>query len=503
MAESEVRQAASGAPAGLAGVLLDNLISAAHVAGAIFGFAALAVLAVRAWLRIETRWDAFYYHIPLAARRGGLGVPYDMPPLVKDLYDGFPPLPEFLQGVLWRATGSLNATGVINILALAVFLGYCHYKLKAPFSVVAVLSLTAPLVIIHAATSYIDLFGNALLAMGVTSLAAMMLFDRWADRSLLCWGLAGFAGAAWSKMILLPVAFPGCLCFLGFYASHFRNRAFRRSLLLAAAVAAFIWVPLVKNQILYHNPIWPTRMPVWSDRFPFTFDPRPIHAGQTPPPLLHLSQFNLFVHSVLEIGHPTEYASRERWTLDQGNAWIAFRSGGFWSVGVITAALAAVLLGFLCHARKGWALLGFLAAMWCCVAFLPQSHELRYHLFLPLTMAAIIAMLLARVRRDYPAVTLVLLAVFLGEFIWMVKVNRAYYRVERADYRTAAEFWGVTPWWPMLQRGQTYCAVGFAPAGMFLTGPTMKEFHIIDRPDRTECPPHVQLIIAAGAGAIR
>jgi hypothetical protein len=38
-------------------------------------------------------------------------------------------------------------------------------------------------------------------------------------------------------------------------------------------------------------------------------------------------------------------------------------------------------------------------------------------------MAAVIGMLLPRVRASYPATTLVLLAVFLGEFAWVAKVN--------------------------------------------------------------------------------
>lgn len=141
--------------------------------------------------------------------------------------------------------------------------------------------------------------------------------------------------------------------------------------------------------------------------------------------------------------------------------------------------------------------------MWGCVAFLPQSHELRYYLFLPLTMAAAIGMLMPRVRLDYPAVTLVLLAVFLVEFAWMVNVNRAYYKIERVDYRSAAEVWDMTGGWSKLDRGQTYCAVGFQPAAIFLTGPTMKEFPIIDRLSAAECPPNVQVIVAPSAGAAR
>jgi hypothetical protein len=233
-------------------------------------------------------------------------------------------------------------------------------------------------------------------------------------------------------------------------------------------------------------------MPVWSEHFPFAFDPRANHSRETPPQLIRLSQPELFLHSVLKIGHPTSYPTRERWIIEQGNAAIAFRSGGYWNVGVLTS---AILLGFLFGRRKGWMLLGAIAAMWCFVSVLPQSRELRYYMFLPLTTAAIIGMLLPRIRRPWPEVTFLLLAVFLTEFSWMTNVNLHYYKVEHVDYRTAADFWKISPTWPRLERGGTYCTVGFAPAGFFFTGPTMKEFHIIDAAELAECPKGVKAIL--------
>ncbi len=472
--------------------VLSFLLMAAHWAGTILSAGALGLLFLRSVLRIETYWDSVLYHIPFAAKRAGLGVPYEMTPFHQNLYNGYPPLPEFLQGFLWRVTGSLHATGCINILALSVFVYYCHRILKAHFPVVAILCLTAPLVIIHTATTYIDLFGNAFLAIGVTSILAMLLFDRWTDRALLCWGLAGLTIAAWSKLALLPVV---VLCFLLYgavYTRRFLNRGAPQFLFLIFGAVACSSIPYVKNVIEYHNPVWPIKMPVLSDRFPYALDQVGLKEG--PPPLAGLSQPAVFVHSILEIGHPTEYPNRERWNIDQGNAWIAFRSGGFWNVAVATALASAVLLGFLFQMRKGWILLGALALLWGFVANLPLSHNLRYFLFLPLTMAAIIGMLLPRVRRDYPAVTLVLFLVFLANFCWMARVNRIYYRVQRLDYRDVAEYWGKTRWWPRLQQGQTYCAVGFDPAAILLTGPTMKEFHIIARTDPSECPPNIRVI---------
>ena len=125
------------------------------------------VLGIRAALRLEDRWDTFHYHIPFAALRGGLGVPYTLDDRMARFYEGFPPLPHFVQGVLWRLTGSINATGVINYIAFAAMIAACHARLGKRGHLVALIALTTPLVLIHTTVSYVDLFGNAFLALGI------------------------------------------------------------------------------------------------------------------------------------------------------------------------------------------------------------------------------------------------------------------------------------------------------------------------------------------------
>jgi hypothetical protein len=449
---------------------------------------ALAVLALRAMLRLELRWDTFYYHIPLAAKRAGIRIPFEMSAKIRGFYEGFPPLPEFIQGILWRVTGSINATGVVNYLAFALFLYFCHRKLDARFSTVAIVSLTAPLVLIHATTSYIDLFGNAFLAIGASSLVAMYLFDRFDDRSLLIWGLAGLACAAWSKFQLLPVVAVFLICLLLVYGVRRAQPKYRGLFPLVVMATLIASVPYVKNMIFYHNPFWPVRVPLVGQYFPYSLESRELAQRERPPQLGGLSGFQLFFHSLLEIGHPTHYSHRERWIIDQGSDWTTFRMGGFWNVAVITANAAISLLALLWHRRKGLILLGSMGAMLCFVAVLPLSNALRYYLFLPLTWAATIAMLLPQVRRSHPAVALTVLSVLLAEFVYVSNVNRSYYRVERVGYLQAARLWNAAAWWPHLQRGKVYCAVGFDARAILLTGPTMSEFHIIDRPEIALCP---------------
>jgi hypothetical protein len=473
---------------------MGRLTRAVEIAGCLLAIGAMVVLALRSSLRLELRWDTFMYHLPFAARRAGFGVPYEFWPYIQACYQGLPPLPELLQGLLWRITGSINATGVLNYLALGLFLFFSWRYLCARLWVVVVLCLTVPLVLIHAASSYVDLFSNALLAIGVAAFLAMMLFDRWMETKLLVWALAGMTGAAWSKYATFPIVavlFVGYVTFYGRRASDPRARRLLAWVFIALLAAM---LPYLKNLAVYHNPTWPGGIPALKGTFPSLIDTGLMQQLQSPPPLRDSSRVSLFLHSIFEIGHPTSYPNRERWIIDQGNAEIAYRSGGFWVVGVITASLAAILLGFLSAPRHGFIIAAALGTLWCLVSVLPQSHELRYFQFLPLTVAALVAMLIPLVRQHYPAVTLAILSLVLGEFVWISKVNRAYYRVERVGYEQAAEWWGVRPFWSVLEPGQTYCAVGFEPVAFLLTGPTMREFHIIDRPEVGLCPPNVTVL---------
>jgi MFS family permease len=292
-------------------------------------------------------------------------------------------------------------------------------------------------------------------------------------------------------MPVVLLVFAGFLCAYGW---RVLDPKFRRLFLRVTIALCVALLPYLKNIALYHNPTWPGGIPALKSYIPALSDTGDMHDTQTPPPLRGMSQSGVFFHSLFEIDHPTSYPDRERWIIDQGNAWIAYRSGGFWAVAVVTAAAAAVLLGFLSKKRNGIVVVAVIATLWGMISVLPQSHELRYFLFLPLTLAACIGMLIPTVRTSYPATTLAILSVILCQFVWIGKVNRTYYRVERIGYRRTAEIWGANTYWDKMQPGKTYCAVGFEPIGIMLTGPTMHEFHIIDRNEEGLCPPGMTVL---------
>jgi dolichol-phosphate mannosyltransferase len=464
--------------------------SALSITAGALGLLALADLGVRSALRLELEWDTFLYHIPFAARRGGLSVPYELSEHIAPFYQGFPPLPHFLQGALWRLTGSMNATGVVNFLALAGFLAYCHRVLRAPFWLVSLISLTAPMVVIQASASYVDLFGNAFLAAGVASCVYLFLFPQRATRSVLVGGLVALAGAAWSKYQMIPVA-TLVLASLGLVAlgrSPSAGFSRRQVALLGAAATLVIAAPYLKNLVLYGNPVWPIHIPFSGDAFPSRTDPYVDGAGQRPVKLAHLGQSALFLHSLFEIHHPTSYYWRPRWTIDQGNAGIAFRMGGFWGAAAGAYLVTAALMLVACCRRRGLVVAAGIAAMLGFVSLLPQSHELRYYMFIPLSGAALIGMLFPRFKELSPRSALGLVIVVLGMFAHMVCENWKHYRIERVDQAQAARAWDAAKWWPTLQRGKTYCAVDMAPIAFLLTGPTLSEYSIVDRATASSCP---------------
>ena len=442
--------------AGVPAIYVARTTSILSASGAVFALLALADLGVRAALRLEDRWDTFWYHLPFAALRGGLRIPYDMSDTVKGRYEGFPPLPELLQGILWHITGSVNATGVVNYLAFVAFLAYCHCALKARFWLVALIALTAPMVVIHTTVSYVDLFSNSLLAIGLSSCLHLYLFPERTSRTIVACGLGGLIGAAWSKFNLVPVVALGFGLFFvvsvgGSGRAVFSRRRVTKLIVLAAILAA---LPYFKNLALYRNPFWPVRSPILGEYFPYKEDLRTELAIQKPPALKDYSQPRLFLHSLLEINHPTRYPHRARWTIDQGNAAIAFRMGGFWGVGVITYLLATLVLLVVCRSKVGIiasvALVGTLGF----VAVIPMSYTLRYYMFIPLCWAAAIGMLFPHFRKQAPLPACVLLMAVLGLFAYMVAENWMHYRITKFDYLDAARDWEATPWWTSWSGGR-------------------------------------------------
>jgi hypothetical protein len=452
---------------------------------------ALIILGLRACLRLNFEWDSARYNILFAARRGGIPMSYGMDPELAHIYEGFPPLADVVQGVLWRCTGSINAAGAANYLAFVLFLFFCHRMLSAPFGIVAVVALTAPLVIIHTATCYVDLFGNCFLATSALALAAMLLFDRQDERPLLFAGLAGLIAATWTKYVLLA---PGVALLFAYLVVFGIMRRDRTGVLIVAVACMLAAAPYLKNYFCYGNPFWPLDAPLVGRYFRSYINMQEAQRVERPPVSLNSSQMELFWRSLFEVDNPYSYPNRPRWTLDQGSTWESHRLGGFWYGSVILSSIAVCITAVAHNWRRAAGLIAAGGATLVLISVLPQSHELRYYLFIPLCWAGLIGMLLTRVRRSHIRLaTLTLLALF-GGFLYMVKENQLHYAIERVGWPELADQWLVKDWWQMLKKGTTYWAVGMRPRAIFLTGPDQNTFEILDRNDVVTCPDSATLL---------
>jgi hypothetical protein len=465
---------------------------------------ALFDLAVRSAILLDaTGLDSFWYHLPFAAARAGVPISFEMSDTVRQQFNAFPPLPELVQGLLWRVTGSMNATGTVNFIAFAIFLIYSHKVFRAPFWLVGLISLTAPMVLIHTSVDYVDLFSNAWVAIGVASCLFAYLFPERRSRTVVMGALAALTLAAWSKYTTVPFVIA---LFVLLTAMVLRSPATYRFSRRQAAIVILVFAavsvaPYAKNLVVYDNPIWPIRVPIAGAIFPFLGDP----AGQgveadRPPQLRGAPQALVFVESLFETRNPLHYADRPRWTLDQWEqGTTAHRMGGFWGFGV--AVYLVVTAGLLISYRQRAGILAAIAglALLALVAILPQSNELRYFQFIPLSWAAAIGMLYPHFRLAHPRAAIALLALVLAMFGYIVSENLGYYYVAPQDSRAIAVLSGADKWWPLLEPGKTYCAVEMPVVTAFLmTGPTLSEYSIVARSDLSLCPPGTIVITKAG-----
>jgi hypothetical protein len=353
------------------------------------------------------------------------------------------------------------------------------------------------MVVIHTATSYVDLFGNACLAMGAAGCVYLYLFPDEDRPGTLSGALAGLAAAAWSKFQLVPLVglLLVILAAVVLRRPYANGRARRAAIVSVAGVALIAAAPYLKNWIFYGNPFWPIRPPLIGDHVPWARDA--VAQGlalQRPAALRDIGQFPLFVHSLFEIHHPTRYAWRPRWIIDQGNAHIAFRMGGFWGVAAAFYLIAVVATLVRTCGRRGAVTAAGAIAVLALNGCLPASNELRYYLYIPLAGAAIMGILFRRLCAMAPRAAAAGLVLVFALFLHMVFENRMHYRIERIGQAEAARAWGANAYWSDMQRGRTYCAVGLAPIPFLLTGPTLHEFAIVDCDEASQCPPVSEIL---------
>ena len=86
----------------------------------------LILLGVKAAFDADQSFDSWWYHLPWAARLAGIvsAQEFGFEPIAAHRFEGFPVLPELLQGLLWRVTGRVESANLLAFGSLLAFIAF-------------------------------------------------------------------------------------------------------------------------------------------------------------------------------------------------------------------------------------------------------------------------------------------------------------------------------------------------------------------------------------------
>jgi hypothetical protein len=358
------------APAALAGVI---------------ALALLAPMLAAALTNMSRAWDVGYYHLPFAARLGGVLGPgdYVFHRMNQARFEGFPLLAERLQGVCWRLTGRPEATNLVALACVPLFAWFLRARFRVPLGLSVIALLAIPLVHVHATSSYVDVPANA-----AASVVVLLAIDAWAREAELdgrtvalaigCAAIAADIKFQTYPVLLVALAALGARLVVPLRrgAADAKARARRLAIALVAAMPLVFAAP-IDNVVRHHNPFYPVELRVAGHVLPGADTPY----AASPAWLEHAPRPVRFAASLLEL-RIRPFSSTRRWTVDQ---WMddddGSRVGGFFNayVVVLLAMLAALVVRARGDRRARAVGAGF-ALLTAVTSVLPQSHELRYYL---------------------------------------------------------------------------------------------------------------------------
>lgn len=360
-----------------------------------------AALLRRAWLDIDTAWDSIAYHMPFAALRAGILSPseYQINPAFDSYYTGFPVLPDYLQGWLWRLTSHAAATNLVALLALAALVAFLWrvWGVPLPDSLLSLLAI--PVVLIDSTSSYIDLFANCALSIVLLLVFLALVFPSRLKVRHLLGALAAMAVAANSKTPFVVLATAGVVILGGVMYLNRRQLAplrgeFSRAprfLQIAYVTCMLLLLGLsycryFENFRQFGNPLYPVALKVGPIKLPGFLD----SGGTRPEYLRGAPKVVVWALSVVEYN---AFDGRVPfWTNGQGDLKLsspAFRMGGYFGEYVLMNVFWLLFQQFRLRRTLGWKPLAFLATLTVITALLPASHELRYYSYWMLCLVAV------------------------------------------------------------------------------------------------------------------
>ncbi|QCS63259.1 hypothetical protein [Achromobacter denitrificans] len=333
-------------------------------------------------------YDSWAYHLPFSSFLFNIGdgdSAYKLCRSLQFVYAGFPVGSELLQGVFWKLFGSVNYIVVPHFLMLAVLVVWISRRFAVSPTALLVFLFSCPLILLHVTGMYNDIM-LAICATAAVAVSALILLSPenrklWLTLLVLLTScsLIKYQGTLSAVSIVLVLA--TALAVRG----NFSRRVF--ILLLVCGVGATAWQ--FKNLVEYKNPFYPLKVELAGHTI---FDgPTPAYKNEPQ----YVPQFKpfFFFASATEMdwiirGVVPEYGLAMG-TGDAAKKYGPARTGGFGQAFfLLNFLLILVQIGL----RKRLdsmqrALLAIVAPLLLVTSFMPQSHELRYWLLVPMSMA--------------------------------------------------------------------------------------------------------------------
>jgi hypothetical protein len=443
--------------------------------------AVYARLVQKAFLHFPRDWDFLAYHLPGALATYGL-TSYTPEPRLVAVIEGFPALPRAVAGALVLATGRFSAAGALNLVAFAALLAGLLWLHGRAFSLRWFLTalLGVPLALLHLASGYVDLFTACWLTLALATLSGLERASARPFASGIVF-VAALTLAMLSKFQAWPVAaLIGAAGLWRFAALTRVNRLGRaQALVLGAALVIGLGAWPARNLIAFHNPVYPVQFPLAPGLFPNAI----VEADSGVQNLPHwLRDRARPVRVAASVAEWNRFRSGERyvWSLDMGaranpSDSPHHRLGG-WNPWTMAWLLLGAALAALRRRVPSSALAAFGGGV-VLVAVLPQGHELRYWLFVPLTLA----FWTSRVIADLPTLARRTLksALFAGA-LFVVAATRPF----AIDARPPADFAPAKAraFWSAQQADPSPTPVKVCdvnPDGIYWSGPTFREVPVI------------------------
>ena len=418
-----------------------RVINQLHVALIVF---ILGVLGTKSFLSVCNDYDYTTNKLPILLKKFNLTT-YIIDPGFLAREAAFPTLPAYIQGAFVKLTDMISVANSLNFIAALGFFLFVRWLFNRRLSIIWLTTgfLATPIFIPHLITGYIDLWNNIFISMAVLSLFQILNGDQ--RKILFVIAPLALLISIYSKYQSWPVA----MLFIPIYVyqclKNLKLSYYSIILSVGTMIAAAYW-PL-RNLFLFQNPLYPFRPPFihrWVPSSSILEDTSEIIRLQTHPIYENWFQSFKYFFSFFEWSRLLDLSHEFIWTLDGWQVGevenVNFRMGG---ISPIMSHL--MIVGLIIAIRKGLfnrnstllivSIIGF-------ISVLPQSNEIRYYMFIPLTLLVLLMVSLEKWQLTFKKIAFGI--IFLNMVFSLRETKKfdfKYQSIESLAPKEARDFW--------------------------------------------------------------